>query len=138
MTSNSIYSGSAAIDHSRKEFVIDNVTTGFSLHQFGREDSVREYELKRKPSRHVPKQVAFAEDGKVVIGGSECGKVYVFDRESGGIIAMLHHGKGGMVQTITVSRRMKFLCLSLTWILGAGPARGYYYRERIIQQLWTE
>jgi hypothetical protein len=51
----------------------------------------------------VTKQVAFVEDSKVVVGGSDHGAVYVFDRETGGILDVLRHAEAGLVQTITVS-----------------------------------
>jgi WD40 repeat protein len=51
----------------------------------------------------VPKQVAFGEEGKVVIGGSDNGLVYIFDRKTGQIIQTLHHADAGLVQTIAVS-----------------------------------
>ncbi|KAG1827997.1 hypothetical protein EV424DRAFT_1536998 [Suillus variegatus] len=51
----------------------------------------------------VPKQVAFGEEGKVVVGGSDNGLVYVFDRKTGDIIETLHHADTdtGLVQTIS-------------------------------------
>jgi hypothetical protein len=42
------------------------------------------------------------EDDKVVVGGSDHGKVYVFDRRSGQNLDQLPHEDGGMVQTISV------------------------------------
>jgi hypothetical protein len=84
--------------------VIDNVATGFSLHRLGSGEAIGFYET-GTPSRMLPKQVVFAEHGKVVVGGSEYGKVHVFDRVSSSRLATLHHAKGGMVQTVTVSRR---------------------------------
>jgi hypothetical protein len=51
----------------------------------------------------VPKQVVFGEEGKVVIGGSDNGLVYIFDRKTGQIIQTLRHTDVGLVQTITIS-----------------------------------
>jgi hypothetical protein len=99
------------VDHERKEFVIDNVDKGFSLHRFGCSDVIRNYKTV-KPARKLAKQVAFAEYGKVVVGGGENGIVYVFDRESGELLAQLNHSKCGMVQTIAVSHLLRILLLS--------------------------
>jgi hypothetical protein len=53
------------------------------------------------PKKRVPKQVAFGEDGKVVVGGSDHSAVYVFDRKTGVIRDILHHDQD-LVQAITV------------------------------------
>lgn len=45
----------------------------------------------------------FGEDGKVVVGGSDHGVVYVFDRRTGSQLDILHHANAGLVQTIVVS-----------------------------------
>ena len=38
-----------------------------------------------------PRQVAFGEHEKVVVGGSKEGSVYVFDTKTGASLAVLHH-----------------------------------------------
>lgn len=43
---------------------------------------------------HFPRQVSFAENGKVVVGGSREGVIYVFDLKSGAILDLLHHSDG--------------------------------------------
>jgi hypothetical protein len=60
-----------------------------------------------RPSISQAKQVAFAEEGRVVVGGSEHGVVYIFNRLSGLTLATLDHGSG-MVQTIAVSSVIDF------------------------------
>ena len=45
----------------------------------------------------------FGEDGKVVVGGSDHGVVYVFDRRTGSRLDILRHADAGLVQTIAVS-----------------------------------
>ncbi|KAG6376547.1 hypothetical protein JVT61DRAFT_2543 [Boletus reticuloceps] len=54
------------------------------------------------PTIPVPKQVAFSEEGKVVVGGSDNGCIYVFDRCTGGLIETLHHAGTALVQMIAV------------------------------------
>ncbi|KAI6017282.1 WD40-repeat-containing domain protein [Pisolithus microcarpus] len=55
--------------------------------------------------KKVPKQVAFGEGSKVVIGGGSNGSVFVFDRRTGRPLATLQHTRGALVQTIGVSAR---------------------------------
>ena len=55
------------------------------------------------PNIPVPKQVAFGEEGKVVVGGSDNGCIYVFDRRTGELIKTLRHLGTALVQTIAVS-----------------------------------
>ena len=83
------------------QFVVDNVTDGFDLHQNDDSAFVRTF-YTGTATRRVPKQVAFAEDSRVIVGGSDHGVVYVFDRRSGKLLDLLQHAKNGLVQTITV------------------------------------
>ena len=41
--------------------------------------------------RHLPKQVAFVEGTKMVVGGSDCGVVYVFERKTGILKQKIKH-----------------------------------------------
>lgn len=51
------------------------------------------------------RQVAFAECGEAVVGGSDHGVVYVFGLENGEVIDKLPHGDSGhLVQMIAVRR----------------------------------
>jgi hypothetical protein len=94
-------SGSAAISDRRNQFVVDNNLDGFSLHQLEDGAYIRTFSTGR-PKKGVPKQVAFGEDSKVVVGGSDHGAVYVFDRRTGATLDILHHADEGLVQTLTV------------------------------------
>lgn len=51
----------------------------------------------------VPKQVAFGEGAKIVVGGSDNGSVYLFERKSGELLETLRHSSTGLVQSIAVS-----------------------------------
>ena len=55
------------------------------------------------PIKRFPKQVIFAEDDTVVVGGSDHGAEYTFDRKTGTNLDKLVHSRRGLVQTITVS-----------------------------------
>lgn len=81
-------------------FVIDNATAGFSLHRIEDATCVKAYDT--KPLKTYPKQVSFAERGRVIVGGSDNGVVYVFDK-SGDLLQLLQHSKSGRVQTVMVS-----------------------------------
>jgi hypothetical protein len=82
--------------------VIDNVTNGFDLHDLNSGSLVQTFKTS-DITRREPKQVVFAEDSRIVVGGSDHGIVYVFDRRTGAILEKLPHANKGLVQTITVS-----------------------------------
>jgi hypothetical protein len=64
------------------QFVVDNATDGFDLHQLDNGAHVHTLPTEILMKK-VPKQVAFWEDSTIVVGGSDHGNVYLFDRESG-------------------------------------------------------
>lgn len=91
-----------AINHDRGLFAVDNVTQGFSLYslkdmKFQRECTVGE------PKRRYPKQVEFGEDGCILVGGSDHGTIYVFDRKTARVVETLHHDDNSLSQALTVS-----------------------------------
>ncbi|KAI6013461.1 hypothetical protein BKA83DRAFT_4063380 [Pisolithus microcarpus] len=97
--------GSAAVHIKKGLFVVDNATDGFTLYRLENSQLIRTFATD-PPTVSVPKQVSFGEDGKVVIGGSDNGKVYVFNRRTGALIETLpHHNMAAtLVPTITVCR----------------------------------
>jgi hypothetical protein len=90
------------VDKKNNLFVIDNGTDGFTLHQLGTGLMERSFTTGWPLIRRT-KQVTFGEDGKIVVGGSDCGTVFVFDRETGAPIDMLRHAPKGMIPVIAVS-----------------------------------
>lgn len=96
------YSGCAAVSLKRELVVVDNATDGFTLYPLDSGDPIRTFTVNR-PSVYVPKQVAFGEETKAIIGGSDNRSVYVFERRTGELLAKLQHSKAGLVQTISVS-----------------------------------
>jgi hypothetical protein len=46
--------------------------------------------------------VAFGAKGRLVVGGSDNGLVYIFERKLGKLLETLHHSNAGLVQTIAV------------------------------------
>ena len=95
------HSGNAAVSIRRNQFVVDNARNGFDLHQLDNAAYVRTFPT-GNPTKLVPKQVAFVEDSRVVVGGSDHRAVYVFDCKTGRPLQVLHHADKGLVQTITV------------------------------------
>lgn len=72
--------GSTAVSNKREMVVIDNATNGFTLYSLDSSNAIRTF-FTDALTVPVPKQVAFGEESKVVIGGSDCGVVYVHIRE---------------------------------------------------------
>lgn len=93
--------GNVAVSTRRNQFVVDNARSGFDLYQLDNCAYIRTLPT-GNPNKLLPKQVAFGEDAKVVIGGSDHGAVYVFDRKTGKPLQVLPHADKGLVQTITV------------------------------------
>ncbi|KAG9315643.1 WD40-repeat-containing domain protein [Chiua virens] len=91
--------GAVALDRSGGYFVVDNAVSGFGLHRLDDGVCVRSYDT--KPTKTYPKQVAFAEQERVIIGGGEKGMVHIFDKTTGSLVQTLSHSHGGLVQTIT-------------------------------------
>ncbi|KAG6371103.1 hypothetical protein JVT61DRAFT_10644 [Boletus reticuloceps] len=94
--------GYAAVNTRKRLVVIDNAANGFTLYRLDRLDAIRTY-LTAPPTVPVPKQVAFGEDARLIIGGSDNGRVYLFNRKSGELLEMLYHSNTGLVQAVTVS-----------------------------------
>jgi hypothetical protein len=80
---------------------MDNVADGFDLHQLDNNAYIRTF-FTGDVKQGVPKQVVFSGDAKVVVGGSDHGKVYIFDRRTGKEFQVLDHGGGCVVQTVAV------------------------------------
>ena len=79
----------------------------FSLHLKASGALIRSF--KTPLSKHYPRQVVFGELGSVVVGGSDHGKVYVFDANTGASLDVLHHSSSGLVGTVAVSQAPSFI-----------------------------
>ncbi|KAF9523948.1 WD40-repeat-containing domain protein [Crepidotus variabilis] len=95
--------GNAAINSNHRLCVIDNVGNGFDLYKLDTSNFVRTF-VTKEPIKTYPKGVAFAHRGHAVVGGSDHGCVYIFDRRSGNVLHMLKHAQDGGVQTIAVCK----------------------------------
>ncbi|KAF8588260.1 hypothetical protein K439DRAFT_1613683 [Ramaria rubella] len=92
--------GHANISVKYNQFIIDNATDGFDIHQL--DNGAHIHTLPTGiPKKRVPKQVTFREDSQIIVGGSDHGIVYLFERESGRLITTLNHSADkGLVQTV--------------------------------------
>lgn len=93
-------SGHASVDIAQTLFLIDNVVNGFSLHRLDDAACIRTYNT--NPVKTFPKQVVFGEKTDIVVGGSDAGVVYVFDKNEGTLKQVLRHADKTRVQTVTV------------------------------------
>ena len=91
-----------AINYDRGNFIVNNVTEGFSLYLLEDMRFLREYPT-GKPTKRFPKQVEFGKEGRVLVGGSDHGTIYVFDRKTGLVMDTLRHEDDGLSQIVTVS-----------------------------------
>lgn len=92
--------GHADISYRNREYVIDN-GEGFSIHHLRSGGLIREFPYS-KPTTRWPKQVAYGENDRIIVGGSDHGLVYVYDRQIGYPLDLLRHSDGGWVQTVAV------------------------------------
>ncbi|KAF7972155.1 hypothetical protein HWV62_18806 [Athelia sp. TMB] len=89
-----------AATHDR-HVVVDDATGSFALYDLEEGTLIRRLGTEIIPRNQHPKQVAFGENGRIVVGGSDHGIVYVFDKDTGACMATLVAGGGDAVHTIT-------------------------------------
>jgi len=84
---------------------VDNGLDGFDWHDLNNGAHLKTFgtgPLKEK----YPRQVRLVEGGRVIVGGGENGRVYLFDTHSGGSLGTLRHDTDHLIQTINVRTRM--------------------------------
>ena len=74
---------------------------GFDLHNLKTGKHIRSFKAGPATTQE-PRQVAFTEGNSMVVGGSDHGKVYVFERKSSMLLQVLQHADDGQVRTIAV------------------------------------
>lgn len=94
-------SANAAI-HDRN-VVVDNASGSFALYDLDDGTLIRSLKTGMSPRNRRPKQVAFGEDGRIVVGGSDHGKVFVFEKATGLLLETLMASGDANVHTVTVS-----------------------------------
>jgi hypothetical protein len=78
------------------------MVSGFGLHKLSDGTYVRGYPTQVQ-GRAFVKSVRFLENCSAIVGGSDHGSVYVFDKDTGTVLDKLHHADSGLVQVVTVS-----------------------------------
>ncbi|KDR82488.1 hypothetical protein GALMADRAFT_134096 [Galerina marginata CBS 339.88] len=69
--------GNVDLDEMEKNLVVDNINTGFHIYPTGR--SIPTYSLEVPTTRKHIRGVVFCENGLSVVGGSDHGKIYIFN-----------------------------------------------------------
>ncbi len=93
------------MDEFQKNVVIDNMSTGFDVYALQRSTPAHSFEV--PTGRRYTREVVFGEKGAVIVGGSDHGKVYVFDLKSSTLAQLITHGKHtSLIQAIIV----RFIC----------------------------
>lgn len=108
-------SGGAASCEKDDLLVVDNMISGFSLHKLSDGAYIRSYPT-QVSGRAFIKVVDFLENSRIVVGGSDHGIVYLFDRDTGETIDTLRHADGGLVQIIAVRAKYPKADYELTQI----------------------
>ncbi|KAI0368517.1 YVTN repeat-like/Quino protein amine dehydrogenase [Pilatotrama ljubarskyi] len=106
--------GYASIQAKQQLLLVDNVSTGFDAWNLSSETHQWTFPT-GKPIRFLPRQVHFADDAKTIVGGSDHGAVYVFDRKTGAPVDVLCHAQQGLVQTIATADSKKSTKAATTW-----------------------
>jgi hypothetical protein len=89
------------VDHSQKNIVIDNITTGFDVYPIHRSTPIHSFEV--PTARKFVKMAVFGEHGSIVVGGSDHGKVYIFDLKAPQITQAVIHGNSmSLIQAVAV------------------------------------
>ncbi|KDR71183.1 hypothetical protein GALMADRAFT_144244 [Galerina marginata CBS 339.88] len=72
--------GNADLDELNKNIVVDNINSGYDIYPTGR--SIPTYALEVPATRKHIRGVVFCENGLSVVGGSDHGKIYIFNLKS--------------------------------------------------------
>lgn len=105
------------MDIERSICVVDNVANGFDVYRLDTGGFLRTLEV-GKPTKTYAKGVVFANVSNAIIAGSDHGRVYIFDRKSGLVLAKIKHSRAGGVETISV-RAFLEKCFTNLWGLQA-------------------
>lgn len=95
-----------AVDLERRLCVVDNVGNGFDIYKVDSCKFVKTLTI-GDPNKTYPKGVVFADNSHAIIGGSDHGQAYIFDRKTGKVLHKLKHAKKGGAETIAVSLALR-------------------------------
>ncbi|KAF8949844.1 hypothetical protein BDZ97DRAFT_1934964 [Flammula alnicola] len=79
------------MDELEKTIVVDNMRSGFDVYPIHRSTPLHTFEVPTK--RNFVRMVVFGEKGTVIVGGSDHGKVYIFDLKTPQLVQYFIHGK---------------------------------------------
>ncbi|SJL15202.1 uncharacterized protein ARMOST_18688 [Armillaria ostoyae] len=79
-----------------RHLLVDNLTSGFDLYAFPHSSTSQTFPVPITRERSIIKDAIFAEDGQVVVCGSDHGVAYVFSHSNGRkkLLQIMYHGKG--------------------------------------------
>ncbi|KAF8953888.1 hypothetical protein BDZ97DRAFT_1929269, partial [Flammula alnicola] len=100
--------GNASVDIDRKICVVDNVFNGFDVYKMDSGNFVKTL-ITKEAEKTYPKGVAFADKSHLIVGGSDHGVAYIFERKTGKVLKRLKHAKKGGVETIGVRSSFNIL-----------------------------
>lgn len=80
---------------------MDNVFNGFDIYKLESGSFIKTL-VTKEAKRRYPKGVAFADKSRLVVGGSDHGLVYIFERKTGRVLETLKYARKGGVETIGV------------------------------------
>jgi len=104
-------SGNAALDVNKRLVVVDNVSDGMDIYNLDTAKHIATFLIPKTSADVFPTTVAFAGQSRVVVGGSDHGIVYIFDRKTAHVIRSLRYAKKGGVETLAVSVHLA----TMTW-----------------------
>lgn len=81
---------------------MDDAEDGFALYRLEGAEFLRRFGNVMPSTNSCPKQVAFGEYGRIVVGGSDHGRAYVYEKDTGDLLETLVASPGQSLQTITV------------------------------------
>ncbi|KAI0640379.1 WD40 repeat-like protein [Trametes meyenii] len=94
--------GHASVAAKEQLVVVDNVGSGFDVWDLNPETHQRTFPT-RQPTRFLPRQVAFVDDARAIVGGSDHRAVYIFEHKTGAPLEVLRHAQQGLVQTVATT-----------------------------------
>lgn len=93
--------------------VVDNVSDGIDIYNFDTAEYMATFRIPKTSADVFPKTVAFADQSRLIVGGSDHGVVYIFNRKTGDVIQSLKYAENGGVETLAVSARLA----TMMWVL---------------------
>jgi len=104
-------SGHAEVDVQKGVVCIDDPSTGTSIYRLDDCSRLKTFQVRVTKKKRI-RNVAFVNECKVVVSGSDHGVVYLFDRRSGKTVDELMVHSYEWIQTVTVSaNRTQISCI---------------------------